>query len=169
MARLKTTAVCGALAFVCLVAVTALAMAEQARVKGYAFDGGCIRERMDRGLVAMPLGRTKVYVGWRLLAEDPKGVTFNVYRRTGEGKSVRLTEKPISRTTDFVDAAAPAGKELEYTVRAAAGGKEAKPSGPVRVTLGEDHADHISIKLRAATRSRRQASPISTATGGTTS
>ena len=40
-------------------------------------------ENLGRGLVALPTEQG-VYLGWRLLAEDPNGVAFDVYRRQAD-------------------------------------------------------------------------------------
>ena len=37
-------------------------------------------EKLDRGLVAVQQSDGKVFLSWRLLASDPDGVAFNVYR-----------------------------------------------------------------------------------------
>ena len=39
-------------------------------------------EKLDRGLVAVQQSDGKVFLSWRLLASDPDGVAFNVYRET---------------------------------------------------------------------------------------
>jgi len=95
------------------------------------------REKLDRGLAAVPAGEGKVHVSWRLLPDDPPGVTFNLYRQAGpEGKTMMLNTAPIDRTTDFVDASAPAGTELLYHVRAAvSGGRGQKPPPPGQTSL----------------------------------
>ncbi len=93
------------------------------------------REKLDRGIVAVPSGVGKVYVGWRLLQEDPPDVAFNVYRKAaGAAEAVKLNAEPVTRTTDFVDATAPAGTACEYSVRSLTGGKELPPSPAVTAT-----------------------------------
>lgn len=119
--------------------------AEKPKVQGFAREQVC--EKIGRGVVAMPVAGGKVYVGWRLLAGDPKDVAFNVYRRNGDGKQVRLNGEPISKTTDFVDEKPPAG-ELEYFVRAVVGGKEGAKSEAARATPSEAGQTHIAIKLQ---------------------
>jgi hypothetical protein len=37
-------------------------------------------ERLSRGVVAIHQSDGSVFVGWRLLADDPDGVAFNIYR-----------------------------------------------------------------------------------------
>jgi rhamnogalacturonan endolyase len=40
-------------------------------------------ETFNRGLIAVVNDQGHVYLGWRLLKDDPADVAFNVYRRTG--------------------------------------------------------------------------------------
>ena len=54
-------------------------------------------ERIDRSPVAVSAGHG-VYVGWRLLGDDPQGVPFHVYR---DGK--RITAEPIMGSTNLLD------------------------------------------------------------------
>ncbi|MCX7825685.1 MAG: silent information regulator protein Sir2, partial [Verrucomicrobiae bacterium] len=121
---------------------------EKPKVQGFARER--VNEKMGRGTVAMPTADGKVYVGWRLLADDPKDVAFHVYRSSG-GKPVRLNRAPISRTTDFVDEE-PAAGESEYFVRIAgeshppetiSAAEDSKGARIVRSTVG-----FISLKLQ---------------------
>lgn len=86
-----------------------------------------VAERLDRGLVALPC-EGGVYVGWRLLAADPRTIVFHVRRAVDGGVPMRLTEAPVSRTTDFIDPNPPTGVDLVYTVRAVRDGVE-QPAG----------------------------------------
>jgi len=62
-------------------------------------------ERLDRGLIALPSADGKVYLGWRLLTDDPKDVAFHVGRANGpQGPWRRLTPAPIQDSCNFVDA-----------------------------------------------------------------
>ena len=40
-----------------------------------------VDETIDRGVVALTVKEKVVYVGWRLLKDDPEGMAFNVYRK----------------------------------------------------------------------------------------
>ena len=42
-------------------------------------------EKLDRGVVAVHQSDGKVFVSWRLLASDPAGTAFNLYRTTAPG------------------------------------------------------------------------------------
>jgi len=104
-------------------------------VEGFARQR--VVEKLDRGLVAVPAGEGRIYLGWRLLGSDPSEAAFHVYRSIGGEAPERLTEAPIATTTDFVDATAPAGAECEYTVRMVTSDGEGELSRPVRATASD--------------------------------
>ncbi len=92
-----------------------------------------IEEKLGRGVSALRADASGVYLGWRLLKNDPDNIAFNVYRSTAGGPAVRLNSEPVQRTTDFLDAKAPLERENSWWVRAVVDGKEQEPS--VRATL----------------------------------
>jgi rhamnogalacturonan endolyase len=104
------------------------------------------RERLDRGLVALPRGGGKVYVGWRLLETDPADAAFNVYRSAAGGAPQKLNAEPVRKTTDFVDESAPAGGPCSYAVRAVTGTGEGAPSPAVTVQPGAAQ-DYVGFRL----------------------
>lgn len=85
-------------------------------------------ERLGRGVVAVRRDDGTVFVSWRLLASDPAGTAFNVYRSSDEGEAARLNDSPLTGATCFVDAAAPASQDVSYSVRAVMDGVEKEPS-----------------------------------------
>ena len=109
-------------------------------------------ERLDRGLVAMRRADGSVYVGWRLLASDPAGAAFHVYRRAGDGKAERLTSEPVAKSTNLVDAKAPKKGNLAYAVALVAGGKEQDRCDAVAPREAEPGASYIRIPLKDAKR-----------------
>ncbi len=76
-----------------------------------------IEERIDRGMLALPMGDGKVYLGWRLLKSDPQDVVFDVYRSTAGGAPVKLNAQPIAKTTDFIDDNASLDEAYTWFVR----------------------------------------------------
>ncbi|WP_033342767.1 rhamnogalacturonan lyase [Catenuloplanes japonicus] len=70
-------------------------------------------ENLNRGLVSIRTDKGN-FLSWRLLAADPAGVAFNVYR-----DGVKVSTAAV---TNFTDAGAPAN--ATYTVRPVAGGIE---------------------------------------------
>jgi len=104
-----------------------------------------VEERLDRGLVALATDRG-VYVGWRLLRDDPESIVFNVYRRQGDGEPMRLNGNPVCRTTDFVDPNPPRGERATYGVRAVVDGHESA-GGSVSLADADDRRPYRSIRL----------------------
>lgn len=104
-------------------------------------------ERLDRGLVAVQSGPRQVYVGWRLLAADPKDVAFNVYRQ-GEGEStpVRLNNQLITKTCDYLDKEVPPGKYV-YSIKPVRGGQEGPAEGSFSLVVGDKPQPYLSVKL----------------------
>ena len=114
-------------------------------VKGFAKVR--VQEPLDRGLIARPAGEGRVYVGWRLLASDPPGAAFNVYRSCDGKPAAKLNAEPVRTTTDFMDTTAPAGASCEYTVRAVTPDGEGKPSSAARATSSAEAQSCTVIKL----------------------
>ena len=118
------------------------------KVRGYAFEGPRIRERLGRGLVVTALPGGKVYLSWRLRAIDPGHAEFLVNRTVAGGKETLVAVKPAGGTTDFVDDTAPAGKECTYRLQIKAVDKIAPAGKPVTITPGGKPAAYRTIKLR---------------------
>jgi rhamnogalacturonan endolyase len=94
-------------------------------------------ESLDRGVVAVK-DDTQIYVGWRLLATDPKDIAFNVYR--GE---TRLNASPITKSTNFLDAAG--GVDDSYKVVSVVDGSEQETSDAVMPWLFNYHSLQLNI------------------------
>ena len=60
-------------------------------------------ETLGRGVVAMRTSSTQIYIGWRLLGNDPEGIAFNIYRSANGGAAVKLNTVPISASTNLTD------------------------------------------------------------------
>lgn len=73
-------------------------------------------EYLDRGVVAIRSGNG-VYVGWRMLGNDPANISFNVYRN-----GTRLNSTPITNSTNYFDSSG--STTASYTVRAVVNGSE---------------------------------------------
>ena len=80
-------------------------------------------EKLDRGLVAVQQSDGKVFLSWRLLASDPEGVAFNVYREmerpatasdpgrfssqpAAQTGAIRLNAQPLKEGTWLLDSTA---------------------------------------------------------------
>ena len=108
-----------------------------------------VMERLDRGLVAQPCGDGSVYLGWRLLQDDPPETGFYIYRQTDDGHPEKLNSEPVRITTDFVDREPPDLKGTRYWVVPVLGGEEGEASGKVSPAGPADHASlHSTVMLQ---------------------
>ncbi|BBH70031.1 rhamnogalacturonan lyase [Actinoplanes sp. OR16] len=87
-------------------------------------------ERLDRGVVSVRSGSDNL-VSWRLLGNDPSGVTFNVYRGGSKIASV-------GNATNHLDSGASA--TATYTVRAVVNGAE-QPDSANSLTFANGYLD----------------------------
>ena len=102
-------------------------------VQGFARER--VTENLNRGLTVTPARDGKgIYLSWRLLASDAPGTAFHVYREA-DGKTRRLTKKPLTQTCDFMDVT-PAEK-ASYWVEALVKGKKPALSEKQEVVLSE--------------------------------
>jgi len=89
-------------------------------------------EALDRGVVSVRSGSGNL-VTWRLLASDPAGAAFNVYRA-----GTKVNASPLAGATNLLDAGAAQG--ASYTVRAVVGGVE-QPDSPAALQFGSGYLD----------------------------
>ena len=127
---------------------------DKPKVKGWAKYR--IEERIDRSIIAAATDDENIYLGWRLLKSDPENIAFNVYRSVEGGAAVKLNEKPITKTTDFVDEQLVSDGEALYWVKAVVEGKELEACQKVRLEANADKQIHYSsIKFEGDYRPQR--------------
>jgi len=83
-------------------------------------------EALDRGLVAVSTGGSKVFLSWRLFGTDASSTAFNIYRGT-----TKINASPITGATNYVDESG--STSATYAVRAIIDGTEQEPSKAVAV------------------------------------
>ena len=118
----------------------------KAKVTGYATTS--VEERLNRGMLAMPLTGGKVYLGWRLLKSDPAAVAFNLYRRSGTAAAVKVNDTPLARTTDFVDDKAPLDQDNTWYVAPVVDGKELAAAESATLPAKAEVKGYQSFKLQ---------------------
>lgn len=105
-------------------------------------------ENLGRGLVALRTGETSVYVGWRLLGTDPTGLAFNLYRTTGQNAPVRLNDRPLRTTTDFLDVGADLAQTNSYSVRPVLEGAELAASRAFTLPANSPAQQYLAVPLQ---------------------
>lgn len=89
-------------------------------------------EKLNRGLIAMRLNTTQVYVGWRMLGTEPTDVSYNLYC-----DGVKLAGSPFTGSTNFTHDTAADGN---YTVRAIINGVE-EPASEAATVWANQYLD----------------------------
>ncbi len=86
------------------------------KVEGFAATR--VKEKLGRGLIALPLEDGSVYLSWRLLESDTSGIGFDIFSLSGE-KEEKLNTAPVVQTSDFTVTAPKQG--TRYAVRPSPG------------------------------------------------
>lgn len=100
-------------------ALLLFAVAGPATAIGPAYRSDLRKEQLGRGLVAIHNGSGRVSVSWRYLESDPATAAFDLYRRTGRGREVKLNSEPITASTFFTDTQVDTSRAVSYTLRLA--------------------------------------------------
>jgi len=96
-------------------------------------------EKLNRGLVAMRLNSTQVYVGWRMLGTEPTDVSYNLYC-----DNVKVAGSPFTTTTNYTHTITTNGT---YTVRAIINGNE-EPASETATVWANQYLD-IAMQIPA--------------------
>ncbi|QGY44915.1 hypothetical protein GM418_14930 [Maribellus comscasis] len=108
-----------------------------------------VQENIDRGIVALCEGEKAVFVSWRLLKDDPENVAFNIYRQDiGLNDYVKVNDKPVSNSTNYLDDSAKPGHGYNYKVKKIVGPTEYDTPGEAYVFTRTGSQPWISIKLK---------------------
>ena len=105
-------------------------------------------EYLTRGVHAVPDGKGKIFVSWRLLGTEDKGLAFNLYRTTNK-KTTLLNKQPLIKATNFTDGSADTNQANTYTVKTVINNKEEKTGASY--ILPANAKPYISIPLRTPT------------------
>ncbi|MBC7782938.1 MAG: hypothetical protein H7144_03785 [Burkholderiales bacterium] len=88
-----------------------------------------IVENLGRGVVAVRTSSTQALVTWRLLALDPVGIGFNVYRSANGAAAVKLNGSVLTAGTNYTDTNPNLTLNNTYHVRPVINGVEQPASG----------------------------------------
>jgi rhamnogalacturonan endolyase len=105
-------------------------------------------ENLDRGIIAMRTANDSVYIGWRMLGTEPDEIAFNLYRRSGNNKPVRLNKNPITESTNYVDSPVNLLTDNTYYIRAIIKGKEEEISKPFTLKANSPVQQYLNIPLQ---------------------
>lgn len=104
-------------------------------------------ENLDRGVIAVK-NNGQFFIGWRVLGTDSDNLAFNLYRKTGSQKAIKLNDKPISGATNFVDTKASSQEENTWFVKTVLKGKESDAKGSFTIPASSPDKDYLAIQLK---------------------
>lgn len=105
-------------------------------------------EELKRGLIAVNEGDGKVFVSWRLLATDPEGVAFNLYRKADGNDPKKLNEAPITKSTNFVDTGVDLNEPVSWFVRPVVDGNEQKASEAYTLKANAPARQYMNVPVQ---------------------
>lgn len=108
-------------------------------------------ENLDRGIIAVRTAGDSVYIGWRLLGTEPDDIAFNIYRQSSNEKPLKLNEKLIVESTNFIDGSVNLLTDNAYYIRAVLMGKEQEKSKSFALKANSPVQQYINIPLRTPT------------------
>ncbi|MCC8088260.1 MAG: rhamnogalacturonan lyase [Rikenellaceae bacterium] len=134
------------LLFFVLLSLNALAQ-EQITLKGPNYRADIQKENLGRGLVAIHNGDGIVSVSWRFFESDPIDGGFDLYRKEGRKKEVKLNDEPLTKSTFFRDSLVDVTKTNVYTVRRS-GTNETERGAQYTLTPEKASIPYLSIPMQ---------------------
>ncbi|HOT73830.1 MAG TPA: hypothetical protein PLX18_11720 [Anaerohalosphaeraceae bacterium] len=105
-------------------------------------------ENLGRGVAAVRKSSTSAFISWRLLALDPAGIGFNVYRSTAGGAAVKLNGSILTGGTCWTDTTADFTRDNIYYVKAVIDGVEKDASGLFKLAADTPVQPCIEVMLQ---------------------
>lgn len=105
-------------------------------------------EKLDRGMVAVRQDEKTAYMSWRLLAADPDAIAFDVYRKTGNGKPVKLNTEALRSSTNYTDTTADFNFSNRYVVKPVGIGATAGAGEAFILPKAAPVCQYLTIPLR---------------------
>ncbi len=105
-------------------------------------------ENLNRGLVAVRSSANTAFVSWRVLGNDPEDITFNLYRTTGNQKSIKLNKEPLAHGTNFTDYHVDFQLDNRYSIKVVVDKKESKNIEQFTLAANTPERQYFSIPLQ---------------------
>lgn len=107
-----------------------------------------VLEKLDRGVIALTIDDSHVYIGWRLLQNDPQDISFNVYRKeVGSSDFIKVNTDKIAKSTNFIDSSVKSGMAYRYRIKSIINGKEIDNKGEGTVFMLNSKSDKKETRI----------------------
>ncbi|MFB9109692.1 rhamnogalacturonan lyase [Flavobacterium gyeonganense] len=104
-------------------------------------------ESLDRGVIAIK-DKGQFFISWRVLGTDADDLAFNLYRKSGSKKAIKLNDKPITGATNFLDVKANEKEENTWFVKTVLKGKETDVKGSFTIPASSPDKNYLSIAIK---------------------
>ncbi|PXY42233.1 hypothetical protein DMB65_03100 [Flavobacterium cheongpyeongense] len=104
-------------------------------------------ENLDRGVIAIK-NNGQFFISWRVLGTDADDLAFNLYRKSGSKKAIKLNDAPITGATNFLDIKANPLEENTWFVKTVLEGKEKDEKGNFTIPASSVDRDYLSIVVK---------------------
>jgi rhamnogalacturonan endolyase len=104
-------------------------------------------ETLDRGVIAVK-ENGQFYIGWRVLGTDPDNLAFNLYRKSGNEKAVKINDQIITGATNFIDAKANVQQNNTWFVKTVLNGVEKEALGSFTIPSEIPDKQYLSIPIK---------------------
>ncbi|MCW3806948.1 rhamnogalacturonan lyase [Plebeiibacterium marinum] len=101
----------------CLIISTIVGVYAQESI-GPDYSSSIQTENLGRGMVAIHQGGGVVAISWRYLPKDKISTGYDVYRKSGKRKEIKLNKKPLFEATYVLDENVDVSKENVYILKA---------------------------------------------------
>ncbi|HEY4786963.1 MAG TPA: rhamnogalacturonan lyase [Bacteroidales bacterium] len=105
-------------------------------------------EYLGRGVIALHENKDSVFISWRMLGTDPDDIAFNLYRKTGNHKPVKLNHEPIKKSTNYIDSKVNFSESNAYFVKPLVNNKEEEASAAFTLPANAPVRQYLSIPLK---------------------
>ena len=96
---------------------------------------------------ALAAGNGKILISWRLFPIDDKNIAFDLYRKSNDGRKVKLNSSPITKATCWQDTSADLSADNTYILHIS-NEKEELASYTIKSQQASNGLPYISIPLR---------------------
>ena len=104
-------------------------------------------ETLDRGVIAVK-EKGHFFVGWRVFGTDPDQLAFNLYRKNGTEKAVKVNDAPIIGATNFIDEKAKANENNTWFVKTVLKGIEKEEAGSFTIAADSPDKEYLPIPIK---------------------
>ncbi|MCD8166527.1 MAG: rhamnogalacturonan lyase [Bacteroides sp.] len=111
---------------------------------GTGYTADLLKEKPNRGIIAIHEGEGTVTISWRLHKKDPADIAFDLYRTLAGGEKIKINKKPITLSTYIKEKNVDTTTDQLYTLTLAG---EEETIGEYQLTTKRAATPYLSIPI----------------------